>query len=42
MTDRAVLRLKPGGDRRLLTGHPWIYSNEIDMTPETKALTPGI
>lgn len=42
MTDRAVLRLKPGGDRRLLTGHPWIYSNEIDMTAETKALTPGI
>lgn len=42
MTDRAVLRLKPGGDRRLLTGHPWIYSNEIEMTPETKALTPGI
>jgi 23S rRNA (cytosine1962-C5)-methyltransferase len=42
MTDRAVLRLKPGGDRRLLTGHPWIYSNEIEMTAETKALTPGI
>jgi len=42
MTDRATLRLKPGGDRRLLTGHPWIYSNEIEMTPETKALTPGV
>jgi 23S rRNA (cytosine1962-C5)-methyltransferase len=41
MSDRAVLRLKPGGDRRLLTGHPWIYSNEIDMTAETKALAPG-
>jgi 23S rRNA (cytosine1962-C5)-methyltransferase len=41
MTDRAVLRLKPGGDRRLLTGHPWIYSNEIDMNAEAKALTPG-
>lgn len=41
MSDRAALRLKPGGDRRLLTGHPWIYSNEIDMTAETKALSPG-
>jgi 23S rRNA (cytosine1962-C5)-methyltransferase len=41
MTDRATLRLKPGGDRRLQTGHPWIYSNEIDMTAEAKALPPG-
>lgn len=41
MTDRATLRLKSGGDRRLLTGHPWIYSNEIEMTPEAKALPPG-
>ncbi len=41
MTDRATLRLKPGGDRRLLTGHPWIYSNEIDMTPAAKALPAG-
>jgi 23S rRNA (cytosine1962-C5)-methyltransferase len=41
MTDRATLRLKPGGDRRLLTGHPWIYSNEIEMTQEAKALPAG-
>lgn len=41
MTDRATLRLKSGGDRRLLTGHPWVYSNEIEMTQEAKALPPG-
>jgi len=41
MSERATLRLKPGGDRRLLTGHPWIYSNEIDMTPAAKALPAG-
>ena len=41
MTDRATLRLKAGGDRRLLTGHPWIYSNEIEMTQAAKALVPG-
>ncbi|MET1027392.1 MAG: class I SAM-dependent rRNA methyltransferase [Dongiaceae bacterium] len=41
MSERASLRLKPGGDRRLLTGHPWIYSNEIDMNPAAKALPAG-
>ncbi len=25
----AVVRLKPGGERRLLAGHPWVFSNEI-------------
>lgn len=25
------LWLKPGGDRRLRSGHPWVYSNEIDV-----------
>lgn len=37
-----VLRLKKQHDRRLRSGHLWIYSNEIDVdaTP-LKALTPG-
>jgi len=26
----AVLRLKRGEERRLLAGHPWVFSNEID------------
>ena len=36
------LRLKPKADRRLRAGHPWIYSNEIDVeqTP-LKQFQPG-
>ncbi|MPY71099.1 MAG: methyltransferase domain-containing protein [Alphaproteobacteria bacterium] len=36
-----LVRLKPGGHRRARAGHPWLYSNEIDMTPALKALPPG-
>lgn len=38
---RPVLRLNPGAHRRALGGHPWIYSNEIRMTAEAKALPAG-
>ncbi len=31
----------PGRDRRVRGGHPWVYSNEIRMTPEAKALAAG-
>jgi 23S rRNA (cytosine1962-C5)-methyltransferase len=37
----ASIHLRPGGDRRLRAGHPWVYSNEIRMDPEIKALPPG-
>jgi len=33
--------LMPGGDRRLRAGHPWVYSNEVRMDAEAKALPPG-
>ena len=33
--------LQPGRDRRVVQGHPWAYSNEIRMDPDTKALSPG-
>lgn len=33
--------LQPGRDRRVVQGHPWVYSNEIRMDPDTKALPPG-
>ena len=36
-----VLRLMAGRSKRLRAGHPWIYSNEIHMTPEVKALPGG-
>src|SRR6185437_3946769 len=37
-----VLRLKRGEDRRLMSGHAWVFSNEIDIasTPLT-AFAPG-
>ncbi len=31
----------PGCDRRLRSGHPWAYSNEIRMNAEALALAPG-
>lgn len=31
----------PGRDRRLRSGHPWVYSNEIRMNAEALALEPG-
>ena len=40
-SQRPVLRLKPKAERRLLLGHPWVFSNELEMPPETKALEPG-
>ena len=35
------LRMQRGAHRRLRGGHPWIYSNEVDMDGPTKALPPG-
>jgi 23S rRNA (cytosine1962-C5)-methyltransferase len=40
-SDRPLIRLLPGRDRRVKSGHPWAFSNEIAMTPEAKALPPG-
>lgn len=33
--------LQAGRDRRVAQGHPWVYSNEIRMDSETKALPAG-
>ena len=44
MTNESALPpvfLMPGGDRRLRAGHPWVYSNEVRMDAEAKALPPG-
>jgi 23S rRNA (cytosine1962-C5)-methyltransferase len=35
------LTLLAGQDRRLRAGHPWIYSNELKMDADAKALAPG-
>jgi len=33
--------LRAGEDRRVRAGHPWVFSNEILMDAETKAIPPG-
>ncbi len=38
---RPAIRLQKGRSRRLRAGHPWVFSNEIDMTAEAKALPAG-
>lgn len=35
------LFLSPGRDKRVSSGHPWAYSNEVNMTAEARALAPG-
>ena len=35
------LTLLAGQDRRLRAGHPWVYSNELKMDADAKAITPG-
>ena len=39
--DRPTVTLLPGHQKRALHGHPWIFSNEIQMDAAAKALTPG-
>ncbi len=37
----AQITVLPGKHKRARAGHPWIYANEIAMTPEVKALPAG-
>ena len=37
----STIRLKPGESRRIKRGHPWIYSNEVEMDEATRAIPPG-
>lgn len=36
-----IIRLRNGADKRFKNGHSWIFSNEIVMTNEAKALSAG-
>lgn len=36
-----VIALRKNEDRRLRGGHPWAFSNEIDMSPQAKSVPPG-
>jgi 23S rRNA (cytosine1962-C5)-methyltransferase len=33
--------LQPGRQKRVRAGHPWVFSNEIEMTAVARALPPG-
>lgn len=39
--DLPVVTLKPHGQKRLERGHPWVYSNEVEMDAAAKAVPPG-
>jgi 23S rRNA (cytosine1962-C5)-methyltransferase len=39
--DLPGVTLKPHGQKRLERGHPWVYSNEVEMDGAAKALPPG-
>ncbi|HEX6094213.1 MAG TPA: RlmI/RlmK family 23S rRNA methyltransferase, partial [Dongiaceae bacterium] len=39
--DRPRIKLQPGGDKRAMLGHPWIFSNELTMDAAAKSLEPG-
>ena len=41
MSKLPLIRLKPKEGRRVRSGAPWAYSNEIKLTPEIKALPAG-
>jgi 23S rRNA (cytosine1962-C5)-methyltransferase len=41
MSDMPLIRLLPGRDRRAKAGHPWVFSNEVAMTPAARAIRPG-
>ncbi len=41
MSGDITLPVKASAAKRLAAGHPWVFSNEIDMTPALKALEPG-
>lgn len=41
MTKRPTILLKSGEERRVLGGHPWVYSNELQANPELKSIQPG-
>lgn len=41
MSKLEIVALLPKRDGRARAGHPWVFSNEINMTPALKALVPG-
>ncbi len=40
-TNRPIVTTKPGCSKRVKSGSPWVFSNEIDMTEQTKSIPSG-
>lgn len=40
-SDLPLLRLRPGKDRRVIDGHPWIFANELEIDATARAVPPG-
>ena len=36
-----TIKILPGQDRRMRTGSPWLFSNELRMDADAKAIAPG-
>ena len=41
MTSYPTIKIQGGRDRRINTGAPWLYSNELRMDSEARSLAPG-
>jgi 23S rRNA (cytosine1962-C5)-methyltransferase len=41
MTGHPTIRLQPARDKRIRAGHPWAYSNELQLDAPAKALPSG-
>jgi 23S rRNA (cytosine1962-C5)-methyltransferase len=40
-SDLPAVTLKPHGEKRLGRGHPWVYSNEVEMDAAAKSVPAG-
>jgi len=40
-SSRPTVRLKPGAHKRVRSGHPWIFSNKLQMDAAAKGIEPG-
>jgi len=40
-TDLPLVRLRPGKDRRVLEGFPWVFANELEIDPAARNIPPG-
>ncbi len=41
MSDYPLVRLRPGKERRLAEGHPWIFSNELEIDAAARGIPAG-